>query len=355
MRFYSIIITQPEIIPAWAPSKAYNFLAEGVTPKAEKSKNPGQVVVRWDSFDLTTGDHNPNCPMVVFDIQAAPLNMPVNNSVVRIFGVPLYEIGQAWQLIGKNIAIYGGMSEGLPLANKFQAGLLAKGTIYQSFGNWVGTEQSLDLAIAPAASLPTPITLEYKPKTPLGTMIKNTLNKYYPQLPVDMSQFDNSQAVIYTDNAAFRNITELCQWLAKTPGYKDVRIVEQTGVFKVSNAKGREKNGNEPRQISPLDLLGQPTWIDYATISIILVMRADIEVGTRFVLPTTMLISPPVMQGNINRERTMGSFQGTFIANSVRHIGQNRATDAMGWATIVEAGQVPDVPPKSAPKMKSIK
>jgi hypothetical protein len=85
------------------------------------------------------------------------------------------------------------MAKGLPLADPTQAGLLVQGTIQQAFGNWEGTNQTLDIIIiagGQGASGPSIGNPDFPgnypficPKgTPLANAIKNTLSTALPNL-----------------------------------------------------------------------------------------------------------------------------------------------------------------------------
>ena len=80
----------------------------------------------------------------------------MNNCWVRIWGIGLQDISQAQYLPNQPFSMMGGMSTGLPLANPGEAGPLGGGTIYQAFGNWIGTEQTLDIISVASSSSPAP-------------------------------------------------------------------------------------------------------------------------------------------------------------------------------------------------------
>jgi hypothetical protein len=81
----------------------------------------------------------------------------------------------------------------LPLANPAQAGLLVQGYIWQAFGNWIGTDQSIDLIIAPGPpppdinnlSVPPNLTLNWQQGQSMSDAIKNALTTAYPGFTVN--------------------------------------------------------------------------------------------------------------------------------------------------------------------------
>src|ERR1700733_6962067 len=74
---------------------------------------------------------DPGALNVEMDINQAPANEPQGAAYVRVWGIPLATIAQSSNFNGKSIAVYGGMSSGLPLANPAQQGLLVQGLIQQ--------------------------------------------------------------------------------------------------------------------------------------------------------------------------------------------------------------------------------
>ena len=92
--------------------------------------------------------NNPYALNVEMDLTVVDSDSIIAGTVV-IWGIALEDISQANNLFNKSITVSGGMQPGLPLATaqSSQAGILAKGHIFQSFGNWVGTEMWLTLVI----------------------------------------------------------------------------------------------------------------------------------------------------------------------------------------------------------------
>src|SRR6202012_1802186 len=84
----------------------------------------------WDA----TGD--PNALNVKLDIPVAAENAPKAGAYVQIWGIPLSTLLNASQYNNQDISVYGGMQQGLPLANPNQQGLLCRGKILPALGNW---------------------------------------------------------------------------------------------------------------------------------------------------------------------------------------------------------------------------
>src|SRR5688572_13631719 len=93
----------------------------------------------------TRSPPDPGALQVELDVLRLPYGQAAAQSWVKIWGIPLETVTQGNNLNFKNIMIKGGMGKGLPLANPKQAGPLVAGQIIQAFGNWVGTDMTLDL------------------------------------------------------------------------------------------------------------------------------------------------------------------------------------------------------------------
>lgn len=82
------------------------------------------------------GQFDPCALNVLFDMPILAYDTPVGGQTIQIEGVPLSLISQSEDLVDWEVVIKGGMQKGLPLANPSQAGVLTKGTVFQSWGNW---------------------------------------------------------------------------------------------------------------------------------------------------------------------------------------------------------------------------
>ena len=143
---------------------------------------PAQVYTSW-----VNGKNDPGALNVQFNLTTVPFEELINTAVVQIQGIPIKSISQANNLNNKNIKISAGFQKGLPLANPEQSGVLINGYIAQAFGNWLGSDMTLDLILnpgvgpgaqAPKSSTTTTAqssTIVSEPLPPLGTM-ENPIN-----------------------------------------------------------------------------------------------------------------------------------------------------------------------------------
>jgi hypothetical protein len=106
----------------------------------------------------------------------------------------------------------------------------------------------------------------------------------------------------------------------------------------------RQLNGTQPMrrgQIDAFDLIGQPTWINYQTVSIKTVMRGDLAMPCTVTLPQTLmtLTEGAVIPGMTSDQRTNASIPGQFLVMDLLHIGDFRNPDGNGWSTNIQAVQ----------------
>lgn len=286
---------------------------------------------------LVNGKTLANALNVELDLPVVPYAQPMGNGLIRVWGISLGEISQAANLNGMNIAVYGGMQKGLPLANPVQSGLLVRGQILQAFGNWIGTEQTLDLILAPAAGeidKPRNISFNWKARTQLAQALATTLTVAFPGFQIDINISPNlvlagDQPGIYQTLAQFAAFLKdlTANIIGGTYTGIEVRIADRRVVVYDQTTPAA------PVQIAFQDLIGQPTWLSAPVIQAKLVMRADINVGSYIKLPPTLATN---RAQSLSQFRQQSAFQGTFWVNQVRHVGNFRQPDAASWVTVVD-------------------
>lgn len=328
MRYYAITITDPDS-------------GQVIQGKGLESLNLQSTYTSY-----VNGQSLPGALNVEFDIPLADFATPNAEAFIRVWGVTIAEIGQANDLRGKNIAVYAGMQKGLPLANPTQNGLILQGFINKAFGNWVGTDMTLDLIVT-AGSSPSGVGSQAQPKnivhtwkkgTPLSGAISSTLSTAFPGFTANVNI---SPKLILTedDTGYYQTPTQYAQYIRQLSqkivggSYQGVRILLKGKTFSVYDGTSQ----GSPTQISFLDLVGQPTWIDPLTIQVKTIMRADISVGDYVTLPptvTTTTSGGAIPSGSSQRANSI--FQGTFQVGPVRHVGNFRQPTGDAWASIFD-------------------
>ena len=281
---------------------------------------------------------------VELDIPVAVYATPSGSGWVRIWGVSLKEVGQQNDLIGKTIAVSGGFQKGLPLANPSQNGLLARGLILQAFGNWVGTDMTLDLMMVPVLppgigdppSTQPNIVLNWKKGQSLQDTLQQCLSTAFPGYTLDFRI--SNKLKLNQDNPSFHgDLVDLGQHVkAATVGLVDS---DYPGVdFLIRDKKFIVFDGTTqktPRDIAFKDLIGQPTWIDSPTIQFKTAMRADVVVGDFVKLPPGLVTTSRGVQGSQVDLKT--AFNGSFLVQNIRHVGNFRQPSGDSWVSVFDA------------------
>ncbi len=319
MRYYDITITPP------------------------KSAQP---VKRWTSHpNGISAPPDPGALQVEFDMFVYPQATPMGGSSVTVEGVRLDDLQQSAYFAGMYLTVKGGMGAGLPLANPAQAGLLFAGQIYQSFGNWIGTDMQIDLvptADTYSNDLPGNIVFSASAGLPLSGPITSCLSVAYPGIPVNISISPNI-AFNHTESSAYATLSQFSRYLnSVTAGmlgsdYPGIDIVFQGNQFFVFDGTQAASKVN----VAFTDLIGQPSWITVNTLQFRTVMRADIAVGSIVNLPPGMQSQPGIVQTAQSAVpaglKYQTSFQGEFLIRAVRHVGSYRQPDGNAWVSIFNA------------------
>lgn len=278
---------------------------------------------------------------VELDIPVAAFSSPGNaGAFVKIWGIPLSMISQAKNLIGKSIKVYGGFQKGLPLANPKQSGLLVQGFIFQSFGNWLGTDMSLDLIIAagppPAQGKPVDapknLSLNWQKGQNLSDAIKSTLKTAFPGMTLNVNLNGNLIApetqphVVESIRALADYLLAASKSIIKKPDYPGVHIAFDGNTINVYDQPNKTV-----KQIAFVDLIGQPTWILAPSIAFKCAMRADIVLNDEVQMPKTLITNSQQAQSSLVNQAA--AQQGKFVISSVHHIGNFRQPDAYSWVT----------------------
>jgi hypothetical protein len=280
---------------------------------------------------------------VELDIPVAPMHSPANaGAFIKIWGIPLSMISQASNLNNKAIKVYGGFQKGLPLANPQQAGLLVQGYIYQAFGNWLGTDMSLDLMVVagtppPPDGPPAPpknISFNWKKGQPVDAAVKSALTTAYPGYTITTNLNGNlvapeDQPGVYTGIKAFAEyLFGASRSLINQANYPGVHVFFDGTTINVYDQPAANAT---PKQIAFNDLIGQPTWIQAPSIAFKCAMRADIQPGDMVMMPKTLITNSQQAQSALVNQKA--AQQGSFLVTSVHHFGNFKQEDAYSWVS----------------------
>lgn len=330
-RYYAIAITKPSQI--------------GTISGDPLANNPLKL---WTSYP--SGIPDPGALNVELDLSVAPYAQPIGNSTVTIHGISLEDIRQATQFAGQYMAVYGGMKDGLPLATASQSGLLISGLILQSFANWVGTEMNINFVLNASTFIfakPGNFVFNWGKGQSLKTAIDTMLNVAYPTAAryINISANYQTSAPVVHAVGTLAQMSSFLESHTKTPKSVGVSIsVQADGSILVVD--GTVKEGVV--QIVFNDLIGQPRWVGGADSSnsyvmqFVTPMRADIQVGSLISMPAGLPNLPGAVTlqpgaNPLNLLNLQTAFNGQFMVQKVRHIGNFRDPDGQAWSTVFEA------------------
>ena len=310
----------------------------------------GKVVTSFNGATTSTvttsgGKSDPGALQVEFDVLASFMGIPggeVGASTISIHGIPLSDLQQAQNWFQSSITVRGGMQAGLPLAVPSQAGLLIQGTIWQSFGNWIGDDMNLNFVVVPSlytSAGPGNFTFKWLPGQQLSTAIQNTLQVVYPS---SRWQIRMSIGTTYATAQPIANVsttlTDFAQFISGLPATQgNVNIWAYGNTISISDGSQTQK----PVPISFTDLIGQPKWVSQNVMQFMTAMRADVQVGTTIKMPQGLPNAPGTVTTTAaaapSQLKYKTAFQGVFTVQAVRHVGNFRDPDGSSWASIFEA------------------
>lgn len=338
----------------------YYEITIGATPGSTIPANPatgviggistGQIQRQWTSYP--SGVNDPGALNVEFDFFSATSDHGGQSPVgtLTIEGIALPDLFQSQKFYGRNITVKAGMVRGLPLANPAQAGTIWNGIINQSFGNWVGTEQTLDFVMFPSTNYtyqnPGNFVLHWPKNTSLQAALTACLNVAYPTLTNKFAINDGLYTLPYDVLHAVATFPLLAEYVNSI-----TNSIAAPGVSMSINPDNTIVISDGTSPSSPIavafnDLIGQPTWIENLTMQFMTVMRADIQVQSIITMPkglgftggqTVTAQSFPSQLG----PQFQSAFQGQFIVQSVRYIGNFRDPNGQNWATIFQCNPIP--------------
>lgn len=309
----------------------------------------GKLTKRWQSFP--NGVFDPNAQNIVLDFMVTTEDIPLGGSSLSIEGISLQDLQSSVYfgsvqngsnfIQGQNIAVYGGMGRGLPLANPAQAGLILQGFIWQSYGNWHGVEMSLDFAIKPSTAFVKQqnIGFNWLAGTPLSQALQQTFSGAFPGMAQSI-KISANRVLGFTESGNYTSVDRFASYLKgitagqlnqNDPG---VSIVVQGGTVYAFDGT----QAATPIKLLFTDLVKQPTWLQPYIMQVTTVMRGDIAVGDTISMPAGLTSSPGQVSQNpfqgLPGLRQSSVFTGNFIVQQIRHLGNFRSADGLGWISI---------------------
>lgn len=308
-----------------------------------KKDNPNNVLALYTSFK-PDGTTNGAALQVEWDIPGYVYGTPAGGATAKIYGVNFDDIRQSSDWNDADVTIYGGMAKGLELANPKQAGILFQGTIFQCFGNALGTETSLNLIMYPKGGTnesPVNLSFQWTKGATLESAARQVLAIAFPGSSItggwsDSLVYTEDQPMVYKTLPQFaQRVDETSHAIIPATTYIGAQIRPTPAGFDLFD--GTKLPTAKPIQF--VDLIGQPTWLDPGTLQFSTVMRADLSVGDVISLPQgSNVINTP---NSFTRGRQKTAFTGRYQIKNIRHVGNYRQNSAMAWVTIIDCYDAP--------------
>ncbi|WP_293600719.1 hypothetical protein [Polynucleobacter sp. 39-46-10] len=297
----------------------------------------GRIVKQWRSHP--NGIYDPGAQNIEFDMIVTPSSTPSGGQIITIEGVSLNDLQQAQKYTGLTFVLSAGMAAGLPLANKSQQGIISGGFIFQSFGNWEGTEMTLTFFVYPSEyyfNNPANFTLNWIKNTPFSDALKQTIGGVYKKSKININ-ISGDLKLPYDCVGFYGTLDDLAQFVLQisTEMNHPVYIVPQANEINIFDDTYKP----DPVPIAFTDLIGQPTWISPNVMQVKTVLRADIISGSYINMPEKFQNIPGLISTRTDSMPSSmkynSAFLGKFYVIEMRHIGNYRSPDGSGWATIM--------------------
>ncbi len=330
MRYYDLIIST-------LPTNGYTIINTPVSGNAafetgsvvQETNVPSRIVKRWTTHP--NGNYDAGAQNIMFDLPIVPYSTPTGGQTITVEGISLNDLQQSTNFAGLQFQLSAGMKKGLPLANPKQSGIIAVGTIFQSFANWEGTEMTLDFVVYPVG-LVNNLVLTWPAGTTLAAALQTTLSIGFQNIPIKINIGNYVQP--HDEFGHYQSLEGLAEAVANITR-EAVFITFQNGSINVF-----DKTYQQPAiQIDFTDFVGQPTWIAANVMQVKLVMRADLSVSSIIKMPAKMQNMPGqvLTTGNAYPSSLSyeSAFKGLFQIIEMRHIGNSRSADGAQWITII--------------------
>jgi len=266
-------------------------------------------------------------------------------SRLRVWGLGLPSLAQASNLAYYGISIAAGMRGAPDINQNAKAGTIAQGIIYQSYGNWQGVNQHLDLVLQPKPALlnlRANISFSWKAGDDLSAAIRSALSSAFPGFTLSINL--RPIALAHDEAGHFDSLVAFAEDLQTlTSGFGDgsypgvnVYVFGQT-IYVYDTTSPSGSTPEAPLPVAFEDMIGQPTWITPTQLSFTCVLRGDFQIGDWVKFPAG--IYPPYVLALPDAAypgappASRSSFQGVFQLAEVHHYGNFRRPEAESWNT----------------------
>lgn len=355
------------------------YKLEFIDPKTNAS--PASLPPIYSTFESHPNNlYNPACPEISFDCLITQGNVAQNPFHITLHNVPKEMLGKARDFNSLNVNLYAGFKSGLPLANPDQAGLIVSGTVQGCFGNWAGTNLTMDFLVNP---------LQYSgsPYLNLSAQVYSTTAQPYTFKwdPNAGNTFIQALTQFFSNNFGYTcqgTLDANNEWnLNQMPPFKiifttfDRFCKELQTVTQSQNAPNKEAPDNKANKslvgnfqpyfgvllsmsmtsgtiyawdgtapatselsLKVQEFIGQPTWISASgVIQSMHPMRSDIHVTQSIAYPKNISIIVPAQFTTASQYAYFNGENLELYVQKVRHVGRYRDPNPNAWVTYIDA------------------
>jgi len=367
-RYYSIVLTPPTnpitSITTGAPVSSNVAgsisnqtgsgapVAFGAAPASTIQVQQAKGIL--DLFPLTSTG-NPNAYDIEVDlIFSSDGAANTGTKYLKIYGIDPAFISQVHNLDQYNIGITLGFDKGLPLSTLMASksrNINLVGTIWQPYGNWIGTELYLVLPIIPlqgSVTVDANITSAASVGQNAQTAITNSLSAAFPNLKFTVDV--NPNLVLQQEGGWHGTFGSLSDFIAawgstsksilgaQYPSYSGISASWKGDQLVVTDKSNPTGSKNVTIQVT--EVVGNPVWIEAGKLQLVCPMRSDITIFDTVTLPNT----PIAIGGPQVAPRWDAPFSGTYIVQETRFVGRYRSNDSMAWIAVYTLGALPVTP-----------
>jgi hypothetical protein len=173
----------------------------------------------------------------------------------------------------------------------------------------------------------------------LKSAVQETLSRVFPNAKLNIL-ISSALKLGYQDAGIYQSLPQYVGYLNKLSqsilgpkNYLGIHVSSFSNTLNVWDGT----TAISKSEIDYLDLIGHPTWIDPNTISVKVVLRANLNVGSQATIPQTLMnVTSDAIIPYTPTQKTNLPFSGTFTVTKVLHIGDYRNPDGANWCTNYE-------------------
>lgn len=296
--------------------RTYTLKIDGKTISELSSKNLDALRIAFDLRTYTTSD--------------------LQGAMLSLYNLPQSFYQNQSQLIDKRIELYAGFAQDSQLLKRLEIKpvmntLLVSGYISNTIGDYANAKIDFIISSSPVKTRDKTkgVLFELKKGDSVKQKIKQTLSKLYTMSQINIGGLEcvaveNQTKTIYSS----LDLNEIAT------AYNCVIYTDFQGFFIGDlNPKSGESS---PIEIAQNEIVGNPTYSNYSTINLTLLMRGDLKIGSVISIPTKLFATvTPTTTYITNSPKSF--IVGKFLVTKIWHIGDSTNENPQSWVTNLNA------------------